>query len=403
MHISKAIKRSSWNTQSLLVAISLLGIYLSNEMHLMYGITFGNTIIYMFVSLLTFYRMIVNWNKIIREFDCIFPILFSFTMLMLTVIRPDYSTITASQVVVFVLMPQFYFINQLDGYSLLKTILLMSVLLVPSAISLTSLHDLTWQMPLSYALATPVTASILMFRYYYDRMSNVDRLLAVLTAIYFAIMVMYGRRGPVLVIFVAILIILIKPATMSRNITLRQTIVVFIAIVSTTLIVVNIEETLLFTSNLLNRMGLETTSLTRTLELATSRYGADAGRSELLPEAVSLFLKSPIYGNGIGSFFYVNSGGHVMTYPHNLILQLLTDGGIVLAMLVIIPIIMALFRMLISNSTDYYVTYFLLFVLAIPHLLVSSDIFLQPELWILLALSHRINVGFDVSNSVKKY
>ena len=369
----------------------------------MYGITFGNTIIYMFVSLLTFYRMIVNWNKIIREFDCIFPILFSFTMLMLTVIRPDYSTITASQVVVFVLMPQFYFINQLDGYSLLKTILLMSVLLVPSAISLTSLHDLTWQMPLSYALATPVTASILMFRYYYDRMSNVDRLLAVLTAIYFAIMVMYGRRGPVLVIFVAILIILIKPATMSRNITLRQTIVVFIAIVSTTLIAVNIEETLLFTSNLLNRMGLETTSLTRTLELATSRYGADAGRSELLPEAVSLFLKSPIYGNGIGSFFYVNSGGHVMTYPHNLILQLLTDGGIVLAMLVIIPIIMALFRMLISNSTDYYVTYFLLFVLAIPHLLVSSDIFLQPELWILLALSHRINVGFDVSNSVKKY
>jgi len=105
-------------------------------------------------------------------------------------------------------------------------------------------------------------------------------------------------------------------------------------------------------------------------------------RAELYEFAWKGFLSSPIWGHGIGAFA-VNHGG----WPHNFVLQLLYEGGILLFLLVIIPfgkILLAVIKSKAITTADY-AMFVCLFATSVPRLLASAELWKIQGFWLLLA------------------
>ncbi len=85
--------------------------------------------------------------------------------------------------------------------------------------------------------------------------------------------------------------------------------------------------------NLMSRVGLDSSGLTRVLSLfskgATDNL-SDRGRMALANRALTAFWERPILGNGIGSVFYL-----LGNYSHNMFTDILAETGIVGLMIVI--------------------------------------------------------------------
>ena len=378
-------------SQEFLLGFYLIGVYLANEISFLTGFDNANTILFALIGLAIIIRAITRWKDLATNVDCIYPIILSTLLVWLTIMQLDYSRVAFIHVVMYAMLPFLIYINDFDALKLLRSILLLSILLIPSAICLANLYDEKWRMPLSYALTTPVVASIVLIRYYAKNLRQTDMILIFVSVVFAVIMLMYGKRGPILVIAVCVLMVFLKPPSRTIELSGKQIAALAITALVGFFVITNLESIFLRLIGIFNSVGIEAGAISRTLDLVGTRYGIDAGRGELLPVSINLFLEHPFLGNGLGSFYYVNAGGHVMTYPHNFVLQLLDDGGAVLALLVLTPILRLFPKMLVSDHLDYYVMYIFLFVLAVPHFLVSSEIFHQPELWCLVAYSHYYN------------
>lgn len=105
-------------------------------------------------------------------------------------------------------------------------------------------------------------------------------------------------------------------------------------------------------------------------------------RKELYACAWNGFLESPIIGNGVGGFS-VKYG----TWTHNFILQLLYEGGILLAPLVLVPLIEnCLFVLKEKRITgDEYSLFVLFFSASVPRLLISTELWNTQSFWMLFA------------------
>ena len=105
-------------------------------------------------------------------------------------------------------------------------------------------------------------------------------------------------------------------------------------------------------------------------------------RVELYQYAWNGFLASPIWGNGIGSFV-VKYG----TWPHNFVLQLLYEGGILMFLLVVIPLAKIVLFVLKSNAIPPidYAMFVCLFAISVPKVLVTSELWTVQCFWLLLA------------------
>ena len=371
--------------QELLLAFVLIGGSFSNQLTLLgLGTNFA-TIVFGLIAIAVLYGIVRNRRVVFTEIHCGLPLALLTMCLVLLVIKPGYSSIGFENVFIFVMLPFFIFLKELDAQKVLKYVLTLSVLLIPSAFLLISGTDETQVMPLSYAITTPVVAALVFIRYRMRRLTVYEKLLCLLAIFFFVCMFMYGKRGPVVVVAVCISVLMVKPPNENDGLTLKQVARALLLVLAGSL-----ELILEWIAEILGHLGIEASSITRTLVLANTNYGIDASRSELYAAAFDFFIQSPLYGHGLGSFLYSTLYGQ-MQYPHNVVLQLLDDGGLVLMLLVSIPIIKAFFRMLASSDRNFYIIYILLFSIAIPHFMVSSDIFQQPELWCLLAYSHFIN------------
>lgn len=121
-------------------------------------------------------------------------------------------------------------------------------------------------------------------------------------------------------------------------------------------------------------------------------------RQDLYSYAWHGFLNSPLWGNGIGGFS-VNHGG----WTHNLVLQLLYEGGILLSSLVLIPLVKnCLFVLREKRLTgDEYSLFVLLFSASIPKLMFSTELWSTQSFWMLFAFCMLIRCKYSTHNTNK--
>lgn len=189
------------------------------------------------------------------------------------------------------------------------------------------------------------------------------------------------NRGALLSLVALILFIVIKSTKQKGNQLKTRRVMTVVLSVGVLLFALFFEQVIVELYEYLNSIGYEITAISKTYKLIITDNVAN-NREELYNYAWNGFLASPIYGHGIGAFS-INHGGWV----HNLVLQLLYEGGILLSAIVLIPLVKnCIFIIKSTEITKYeYAVFALLFSTSIPKLMVSTELWNTQTFWMLTA------------------
>jgi hypothetical protein len=240
----------------------------------------------------------------------------------------------------------------------------------------------TVTMELTYSFLSPIVASfVYLFTYFkVDTLKEkiVFGLFASINVVYFVFCLLFGSRGPSLSVFLCILFLL---CTSTRNGECGYSVkpVFWFWLFVIILISSHFEDLLRLGITLVNSFGLEAESFQRALDLYMMG-NLDDGRAVIVPKAISGFFDSFVYGYGLSSSQMIT--GH--PYPHNFLLQLLLDGGIILFLAVMVPMISSLYRVFKRCSYDEYVLICVLFFASIPGALFSLDLWTNQRVWLFM-------------------
>lgn len=133
--------------------------------------------------------------------------------------------------------------------------------------------------------------------------------------------------------------------------------------------------------------------------IMTERF--DNGRFTLYFIALQLFKKNILFGNGIGSFYCFTS----IYYPHNFVIQMLSENGLLFTIPFIIIIAGGFYYGYITtpNWVSSY-PFIFLFSLSIPKLMVSSVFWREQNFWLFLSVCLlQLGRQFDLQRRNKKY
>ena len=102
------------------------------------------------------------------------------------------------------------------------------------------------------------------------------------------------------------------------------------------------------------------------------------GRKDIDVFAWKGIWQSPILGHGIAQFER-NTG---IIYPHHFIIQMIYDGGFILTILVLTPIILSAINKIKKANHDEIICLIFLFFCSVPGALFSGDLWNSNVLWI---------------------
>lgn len=263
-----------------------------------------------------------------------------------------------------------------------------------------------WQnfmdMDASYSFLVPVIANIVYLRFFFVREGMPQKILTIILSICnllfcFKIMV-HGSRGVVLSIFlllVFLFIVQVKPSNHGVKILkgrLRSVTIVLLLIAASYITVFSYIDKYLESNTGVSFYAIE----------KIARMGAegdlDNGRNRISNIAIKGFLDQPILGHGIDRFETVTGGN----YPHNFVLEVLFDGGLVLFFILLLPFFVSVIKILRKCSKEEFAIFCTLFFASVPGALFSQDLYCMPVLWMTFGfcLSH----GFVVQDyKIKKH
>lgn len=238
----------------------------------------------------------------------------------------------------------------------------------------------TWQavvtMEICYALL-PVLAMAIIRIVYFRNNRNICTIFSSVISLYFLLRIfLKGTRGVLACLLVLIVLMFLNTDKRRvQQIKISRIILILIGIV----LFVNIDFVLMQLSNLTNSMGISINILDKSARLLAAGDMSN-GRTEHYVIAIRDFLESPIWGNGIGVFFdrYPEMG-----YPHNIICQVLFEGGILLGAPIILLIVKGFNSVFFNfiNERESRIIIIYLFSISVPAAMLSSELWVYPLLW----------------------
>lgn len=297
------------------------------------------------------------------------------------------------------------YITQIDGRLFLRFSMLLAlpaVFRVNEIFQFSEYYD-SISMGQSYAFLFPVVTAIVYFFIYFRDDSVtwkiISILLFVVNGVYAYYLVFFGSRGPVFAMLAVVLFLLVfKPSDNNVGIKTKKG---GFAIVGTVAVVVAISFVTLISvfQDLLANYGISLYFLDKFLDLES---GGDItnGRQAIYALAFSDIAQHPFLGMGFDQFFNNHGNTTGIAYPHNFIIQILYDGGIVLLLVLGIPIIKGLKRVWKTCTLNEYAVVTALAFSAVPRALFSGDLWQNGPLWMLFGIL--LCKGFVVNNN-KEY
>lgn len=230
-----------------------------------------------------------------------------------------------------------------------------------------------------YALLVPVLGNLVYLRFYYNKetvwMRTVMLFFAAINFYYLIQMTMYGSRGPVLcALLLVISFFIVKIDNYGKVLMYKGRVSIFI--ISIIILSLSFTTILQVLSDFLATFDISLNVIDKFLWLE-DEGDITNGRDSLSSIVLKSIMESPILGHGVSQF--LNNTGVV--YPHNFILQLLYDGGIILTCLVIIPITKILKYKIGKVSESEFICLLFLFFASVPGSLFSGDLWNAGTLW----------------------
>lgn len=255
----------------------------------------------------------------------------------------------------------------------------MGVFYVDQIIFNSIMEEGVLSMGLCYSMLVPVIANLVYIRYFYNEENKWMKIIMLpITAInifYLVQMTMFGSRGPVLCVLLLIASFFILKITEDSTIRVRKG-RVFIIIGCAAVGALFFTLILQSISNYFSQFDISMNFVDKFLRMDDAGDMSN-GRNAIDKIAWDGIWQSPILGHGT-SQFERNTG---IVYPHNFILQILYDGGIVLASIVFIPITRSLLKKIKAIKKEEYILLLCLFFSSVPGALFSGDLWNSIVLW----------------------
>ena len=235
-----------------------------------------------------------------------------------------------------------------------------------------------------YALLIPVIAALTYLMVFYREDTKKAKIWLLpciaVNCMYFFRIVLYGSRGPILsVILCFVFLMLFRRRRFEGNAKRTWQLILFTLLVA--IFVLYFWEILELLSSIASRAGLNIRAIEKAYILKQSSSIWN-GRDNIFAVTISGITEKPIFGHGM-STFQNNTG---IIYPHNFILQILYDGGIVLFFTLIIPLIIGVLKMVRVGDTNEFALFTTLFFASVPGALFSGDCWKNGCLWLLIGL-----------------
>ena len=243
----------------------------------------------------------------------------------------------------------------------------------------------------SYAILPVLCACVLHFHYYRKTSNLCQKICYVLAVIISLFYIQMSYRGALVSYFLVILFTVFMEITNNKKkyFSLGRKIIIFMFFFIVCVGILNIDTIVIWLKGILDSVGISVAFIDKYIYLL-QEGDVSHGRINIYILALKGFLNSPIWGNGI-STFEANTG---YEFPHNVFLQFLYDGGLLLA----VPLFIALIRGLINiykmkniEMKDQKVFILLLFFVSIPRMMVSAESWRIMPFWIMLSMINQVH------------
>lgn len=266
-----------------------------------------------------------------------------------------------------------------------KYIMLLSILAIPYIISQKFYADYSYKNPeqsieimlMSYTIL-PIILSC--FQVITSKTIKIGyRIVAVIPFIlYLFLIIVKSSRGPILAlaIFLILKILFYKPA---KDRVWLKILIITILVITILVSYIFIEEILTAIRDILDSMSIDSMFVDRMLQILNEEDGSLlGGRTDIYNEALEDISHSFILGNGIAS--YEGKYGH---YIHNVVLQILYEGGII-CIGYFIYLLYYLIRFLITEKKEEVTFLCFMVSIALVQLMISSYYWSSLKFWLLI-------------------
>lgn len=233
----------------------------------------------------------------------------------------------------------------------------------------------------SYSFLTPVIASITYMFFFIKTDKGLWRFACIaaflINMVFLYFLVAFGSRGPVVAILALLCAIYIIRPNYNMNgliFAKRRLLVLSLGLAFLLTLFIPI---LIFIQSLLGGFGVSLNFIDRFIRLNESDK-ITSGRDVIYDATLDAFKENPLFGYGCDQF-YNNTG---ISYPHNFILQILYDGGIVLALVLLVPVLYNLYKWAKQCHYEEYIVVLMLFFASVPGSLLSGDLWHSSTLWV---------------------
>lgn len=232
------------------------------------------------------------------------------------------------------------------------------------------------KMPYSVSFGYEVLIFALIFLYCALKYRKTSDILASFISI--GMILAGGSRGPVfcIALFLVLYVMVELKDTKHRNL-------IIAGIVSAgTLVYLLYEKILMFIAGIVSKFGFSSRFITMLLE---GEVADDNGRETIWGAAIEMIAEKPLgygaYGTRHVIYYKIVAG-----YPHNIILEILVEYGVIFGGIMVCIFIWNIFRILFTESRRHWVKAFLPFLGTTSALMLSLTYWSVPSFWATLAI-----------------
>lgn len=250
------------------------------------------------------------------------------------------------------------------------------------------------QMDLSYSLLVPIVSTFVYLFLYWKNDNKLVKILVVpfviCNIVYLVYVALFGSRAPVMSALLCVFFLYVfhhKSNDIGVVVNKRR---LRISIITIFFFIIGFISIATALEGLLDRYGIEAGALEK-----ISRLQGDGdlsnGRGSVSSIAFNGFLESPIWGHGLSSSPKIIKQVH----PHNFILQFLFDGGIILALIILLPMVRSLRRWSKKCNYNDYAIITLMFFSSVVGALFSLDVWMNARLWLFFGFLFSNKMSFN--------
>lgn len=304
------------------------------------------------------------------NFNCIS--IYIFIIIGWYCISSEHTETSIVQLISYVLIPPIIMVcvSEMNIQKLLEFVMIISAIALPVINNLLVVdYRNSLGMDVAYAFLPGIIAAIVHLVYYRKTSSKLYWILYFIENFYLLNILRYSVRGPIVCIISAVLFVIYLGPN-RKTITLTKAILglgIFITVFFADSII-----------SLLINNGVDWYFLRKTQSLLETGNILH-GRDNLVSIALQGFFVSPFIGNGLNSFHHYT--GYI--YPHNLIAQLLFEGGVFITLLFLVMLGVAVYKIFSNKDREEMLTFIFLTPSCFIYFLMSANIWNSPLLWLL--------------------